>query len=243
MKNIYLETVDSTQNWAKAHLPELTDPFTCITALEQTAGRGRFNRPWLAPRGQNIYATVVFRVPRLCTYLANIGQMMAMACAELLQDRGIPAQLKWPNDILVQGKKIAGVLTESIPEESSIAILVGIGLNVNMDPALLRAISQPATSILELTGKTHDLAEVLQPLMGKFVSHLDLLKTAGFAPFHAKFETLLAFRGKTLTLRDGHQTLTGICQGITTGGYLKLLLPSGEVKIISSGEINYLSDL
>jgi BirA family biotin operon repressor/biotin-[acetyl-CoA-carboxylase] ligase len=162
---------------------------------------------------------------------------MALACAELLIEKGINAQLKWPNDLLVDGKKIAGVLTETTPENQEIAVLVGIGLNVNMEPELLKTISQPATSLLQLTGKPWDLSEILQELVERFVKHLDELKSRGFAPFQEKFEAMLAYRGETMTLRNGDRILTGICQGITPEGYLMMILPSGEAKTIPAGEI------
>ncbi len=241
MKNIHyihLETIDSTNTWAKAHVSQLTHPFTCITAHEQTAGHGRHNRPWVSPPGQNIYATLVFQVPNPCTYLSNIGQVMALSCAQLLREKGLAAKLKWPNDILIDGKKISGVLTETVPLTNTMAVILGIGLNVNMESALLQAIDQPATSLLQLTGKIWPLPELLQELLEKFLTHLELLQTSGFVALKKTFELLLVHLGKEITCRDGLHSYKGLCQGITDQGYLQLLLPSGEVKMIPSGELN-----
>jgi BirA family transcriptional regulator, biotin operon repressor / biotin---[acetyl-CoA-carboxylase] ligase len=124
-----------------------------------------------------------------------------------------------------------------VPESQAIAVLLGIGLNVNMEPELLKTISQPATSLLQLTGKTWELSEILSELTERFLQHLEVLKEKNFAPFQERFEKLLAHLGQTITLRDGEQPVTGICQGITTEGHLKLLLPSGEVRVMPAGEI------
>ena len=241
LKNIHyirLETVDSTNTWAKAYASQLTEPFTCITAHEQTAGHGRFNRPWASPPGQNIYATLVFQVPNPCTYLCNIGQVMALSCAQLLREKGLAAELKWPNDILINGKKISGVLTETVPLENTTAVILGVGLNVNMESALLQALDQPATSLLQLTGKMWSLPELLQELLEKFLTHLELLQTSGFAAFKKPFELLLVHLGKEITCQGGLHSYKGLCQGITDQGHLQLLLPSGEIKMIPSGELN-----
>jgi BirA family biotin operon repressor/biotin-[acetyl-CoA-carboxylase] ligase len=149
---IQLDTIDSTNNWVKAHLSELSS-LTCVTAVEQTAGRGRFKREWVSPRGQNIYATLFLTVPLGTGYLCNLGQLMAFACAKTLRGIGFSAEIKWPNDVLIQGKKIAGVLTETVTQKEAIGVVIGIGMNINMPEEALQAIDQPATSLLQLSKK------------------------------------------------------------------------------------------
>jgi BirA family transcriptional regulator, biotin operon repressor / biotin---[acetyl-CoA-carboxylase] ligase len=235
---IHLDTVDSTNTYAKAHAHTFAHPLTCITAKEQTAGRGRFQRRWVSPRGQNIYATLVFQVAPGSPYLSNIGQIMTLSCAQLLLSKGIISEIKWPNDIVVSGKKIGGVLTETTPLQEKISVAVGIGLNVNMEAALLEMIDQPATSLLQELGKREDLETLLEHLMQQFLTNLEILEKSGFAPFKETFEQLLAFRGQEITCHDGAQTIKGICQGITQEGHLKVLLPSGATKILLAGEIS-----
>ena len=101
---VHLDSVDSTNTWVKSHLNELST-LTCITAEEQTAGRGRVKRHWVSPRGENIYATLYLTVPLGAGYLANVGQIMAFACAKVLRGIGFEAQLKWPNESLFTEKK------------------------------------------------------------------------------------------------------------------------------------------
>lgn len=233
---IQLDTIDSTNNWVKAHLSELTS-FTCVTAVEQTGGRGRFKREWVSPRGQNITATLFLTVPLGSNYLCNLGQLMAFSCAKTLRGIGFPAEIKWPNDVLIQGKKIAGVLTETVTQKETIDVVIGIGMNVNMPEESLQSIDQPATSLLQLSKKKWDLQEILELLMERFVQDLALLQKSGFSAFQEPFEKILANKGQEITCRDGNQTFRGICHSITKEGSLQLLLPSGEIKTILAGEI------
>ncbi len=236
IKYVHLDTVDSTNNWVKSHIAELSS-LTCVTAEEQTAGRGRFKRHWVSPRGENIYATLYLIVPLGSGYLANLGQIMAYACAKVLRGIGFEAELKWPNDILIQGRKIAGVLTETTTKDQEIGVIIGIGINVNMPTASLEAIGIPATSLLQLSQKKWDLQKVTELVMDHFIQDLELLKKSGFAPFQAPFEKMLAYKGQEITCRDGTQTIKGICHSITQDGRLQLLMPSGEIKLLTSGEL------
>lgn len=233
---VHLDSVDSTNNWVKSHLAELSS-LTCVTAKEQTAGRGRFKRHWVSPRGENIYATLYLTAPLGAEYISNLGQIMAFAGAKVLRGIGFEAQLKWPNDILIQGRKIAGVLTETVTIGKNIGVIIGIGINVNMSAASLEAIGVPATSLLQLSQKKWDLQEVTELLMNHFLQDLEVLKKSGFAPFQAPFERLLAYKGQEITIHDGTQTIKGICHAMTKDGRLELLMPSGEIKLLTSGEV------
>jgi len=233
---IHLDTVDSTNNWVKSHIEELSS-LTCVTAQEQTAGRGRFNRHWVSPRGENIYATLYLTIPLGSGYLANLGQIMAFACAKVLRGIGFEAELKWPNDILIQGRKIAGVLTETVTQDQEIGVIIGIGINVNMPTAALEAIGVPATSLLHLSQKKWDIQEIIELVMDHFIQDLEILKKSGFASFQAPFEKILAYKGQEITLTDGTHTLKGLCHAITKDGRLELKLASGEIKQVTAGEL------
>jgi BirA family biotin operon repressor/biotin-[acetyl-CoA-carboxylase] ligase len=232
---IYLRTVNSTNTWAKAHAHKL-EPFSCIVADEQTAGRGRFERQWISPAGQSVYASLFFTVPSGSAYLINVGQIMAFSGAQMLCDKGFPAEIKWPNDILIKGKKIGGVLTETLPLDNSVGVIIGIGLNVNMEKATLDQIDQPATSLLQLSGKIWDLQLILQTLMEQFLKNFELLEKEGFPAFETSFNELLAYKGQQIKCHDGTQTCEGICHSVTKDGRLRLQLPTGEMKSLSAGE-------
>jgi BirA family biotin operon repressor/biotin-[acetyl-CoA-carboxylase] ligase len=235
---IHFDTIDSTNNWAKANAYSL-DPegLTCITALEQTAGRGRFLRNWLSPPGQNIYATLFFTIPLGSSFLPNLGQILALACVSILETCGFPAKIKWPNDILIEGKKVAGILGETAPLDGCTGIVLGIGINVDTSEEFLKTIDQPATSLAQLSTKTWKLEQILEPLIQQFLTHLEVLQDKGFEAFREEFEKRLAFKGEEIACNDGMRVLKGICDSITPEGRLQLRLSSGELTTVVAGDI------
>jgi BirA family biotin operon repressor/biotin-[acetyl-CoA-carboxylase] ligase len=241
LKNIYyihFDTIDSTNTWTKKNAATLDAyQLTCVTALEQTSGRGRFFRKWISPKGQNIYATLFFCLPLDCPYIMNLGQILSLSCIAVLKKKGFAPQIKWPNDIVLEGKKVSGILCETVSIEDRIGIVLGIGINVNMSNELLETIDQPATSLAQLSGQTWTLEQILDPLLKQFLNDLDVLLKEGFEPFRASYETLLAYKGKQITCNDGIKTLKGICHSINFDGRLNLLLPDGQVTTLSAGEL------
>jgi BirA family biotin operon repressor/biotin-[acetyl-CoA-carboxylase] ligase len=164
---------------------------------------------------------------------------MALSCAEVVEDKGVFAKVKWPNDILVGGKKLGGVLTESVMDQGKIFVVVGVGLNVNMDKELLEGVGQPATSLEQEVGHPEEVDGVLKALMERFLENFERLEKEGFGELKALFESRLALLSQTITLREGDTSYTGICRGVTESGQLRLELPSGEVRLFSSGETSH----
>lgn len=243
VKNIYyihFDSIPSTNGWAKENA-HILDPnqVTCITAQEQTVGRGRSMRQWLSPKGQNIYATFFFCLPRDFKWIANLGQVLSLSCVTVLKEKGFSPQIKWPNDLLLEGKKVAGILCEVVTFEDRIGIILGIGINVNMSEELLKSIDQPATSLAQLTGRPWQLEQILDPVLQQFLVDLSTLEKKGFSPFRSTYEDLLAFKGEKISFHDGLKKVQGICSAINDEGRLKLILPSGEKTIYSAGEIKH----
>ncbi len=235
---IQLETVASTNTWAKERAAAFNPShLTCITAQGQTAARGRQEKKWISPKGSNLYLTLYFTVPENAPYTANLGQIMALSCAELLHEMKIPAQLKWPNDLLVHTKKIGGVLTETIPIDHTIGVILGLGLNVNMPDAILQAIDQPATSLHIHLHRHIEPLSLLQPLLTLFINHLTKLQHEGFAPFQKRFLELLAYKGQRITVHLPQKDIHGVCDSITPEGHLQLRLSSGQLLTFPAGEI------
>lgn len=235
---IQLGTIPSTNTWAKEnHSRFNTSHLTCITAKEQTGGRGRQQKKWLSPKDSNLYTTLYFVVPENAPYLSNLGQIIALAFAELLIEMNLPVQLKWPNDLLLDKKKVGGVLTETVALDHSVGVVLGLGLNVNMPESILQTIDQPATSLHLFLNQEISPQSLLQPLLNRFIASLLELQEEGFSPFQKRFNELLFSKGKEIKVQLPHKKLQGICDSITSEGYLKLLLPSGEFAEISTGEI------
>ncbi len=238
MNYIHFETIGSTNTWAKMHANTLDpDTITCITADVQTAGRGRFNRVWISPKGENILATYFFTLPKNSPILSHVGQVLGFSCAAVLERCGFSPQIKWANDILLEGKKVAGILAEAVTLDTYVGVAVGIGINVNMKQEALDAIDQPATSLAAVSGRTWSVQELLADLTKQFAADLNLLKTAGFSPFHQYYDKLLAYKGKTITCSVGSTLITGICRAVDQEGQLLLELPSGKIEKIFSGEL------
>ncbi len=166
---IHLDTIDSTNTYAKKHCQSFApDKITCVTAEEQTAGRGRFQRNWVSPRGVNLYATFYFRLPVNALHLISLGQVMTYSFASVLLHEGLHPKIKWPNDILLNEKKVSGVLCETTFHQNYVDLFLGIGINVNMDAETVSKIDKPATSLKIETGRVWDKQALLKKLEKQF---------------------------------------------------------------------------
>ena len=184
--HFHFERLVSTNDWAKEQINTF-DPktLTVITADKQTKGRGRYGREWISPEKCNLTAS-------FCLFLEeNGGVPMTHLLVQLLEKRGLKPQIKWPNDLLIAGKKIAGILCETIPLSDQFGLIVGIGLNINMDRKALKAITQPATSIFIETGERGDIQETLRELEEHFATSLETYLKEGFAPFQTSLQHYL----------------------------------------------------
>lgn len=171
--HIHLDTIDSTNTYAKTQSGSFNkDRITCITAEHQTKGRGRFERTWVSPRGVNLYATFFFRLPLNTPNINQLATIMAESLIHLLREAGLNPEMKWPNDVLVNKKKLAGVLCEVVFQATSIEVILGLGVNLNMEAEDLAKIDQPATSLLQETGHPWERDRFLQKLEKYFVLHL-----------------------------------------------------------------------
>ncbi|MEK6558044.1 MAG: biotin--[acetyl-CoA-carboxylase] ligase, partial [Candidatus Margulisiibacteriota bacterium] len=153
MKLIYLNSVDSTNTYAKQHLHELSD-HAVIVADTQTAGRGRQNRSWLSNKPGNVYLSIILKPKHASPdELTALTQKLAQAVIDGLRDKGVSAEMKPPNDVMVRGKKIAGILAESTTQGSILkGVIFGLGVNLNLSNEETQSIGQPATSLYLETG-------------------------------------------------------------------------------------------
>lgn len=235
----HFQIIDSTNNWAKANahlLPK--DKITLVTANEQTAGRGRFKRLWESPGGLNIYATFCFFIEKHRLDIGNIPQVLAISAARSLEELGHVPRLKWPNDVLLSGKKVAGILCETTPFSDTLCIALGIGLNVNMPLVLLQKIDRPATSLLVENGRLHEPNYVLEVLQKYFLKDLELFFDEGFISFLEMYRGYMAHNeGDRIRFHDNRVIWEGRFHSINTDGSLTLLLDNDELKKFIAGEI------
>ena len=155
----------------------------------------------------------------------------AVAVAELLEAEGLNPSLKWPNDVLVNGRKICGILSEGIPG----GVIIGIGLNVNMKSA--DHIDQPATSVLIETGRRCDVDTLLDKLLKQLSPRIDEWAQGGFPKIRKNWEGKIKTLGKPVSVRDGAAVRTGILAGFGEAGELLLREHDGSVSAIWAGDL------
>jgi BirA family transcriptional regulator, biotin operon repressor / biotin---[acetyl-CoA-carboxylase] ligase len=215
---------------------------TVVIAEEQTAGRGRAGRAWHSERATGIYVTVLLR-PRLAPVQAPLLTMMAGISARdaVAAVTGLPVDVKWPNDLLINGKKVGGILTEMHAEPNLVKfVIVGIGLNVNQQqfPAELRAV---ATSLRAETGKPQSRLEILVRLLREFERGYQEMLHEGSASVVRRFEEVSSYaRGKKVRVVTGAETFNGITAGLTPEGLLRVARSDGTVFTVIAGDVSEL---
>lgn len=203
----------------------------------QTAGRGRRGRVWQSPYAANIYMTLVWRYFTGAASLEGLSLAVGLALLEALQKLGLnDARLKWPNDVLVQGKKLAGILIELQGDPSAeCEVVIGVGLNVAMqtDEVL---IDQPWTDLeqhLGMVSRNQVVAEMINALLPM----LDSYAEQGFVAFAERWRALDAFKDAPVWLQVGEKRIAGIARGVDARGALQLETSQG-VQVFSGGEVS-----
>lgn len=235
----HFETIDSTNTWAKKHVQEFQpDALTVITASTQTAGRGRFKRVWVSPKGVNIYATFCLFVDIQRSDIGHLPQLLALVTAELLENLGFSPALKWPNDVLIKNKKIAGILCETVTEGEKRAVICGIGLNVNMPEEICRKIDRPATSLLIEGQGNYKVDDLLEALIQRFHVSLSCFLDHGFSSFFEDFKKRSYLKlGDLVTFQDFQGPVEATFQTLNSDGSVTLKLQDGTIKNFHAGEI------
>lgn len=167
---IKIDTIDSTSVWARRNLARLND-FDVVSADIQSMGHGQFERKWYSSRenGGNIYISVVLK-PDNITHLNELTRYTSVIVSDVLAEYGLKPDFKFPNDVLINGKKISGILAESVFQgEEFKGVVVGIGINLNLNKNELSSIDIPATSIFNETGRSVNKDEFLN----RFMTHFD----------------------------------------------------------------------
>lgn len=254
---IWLDSVDSTNTVLSRLIRENgIVPGHLLAAREQTAGRGRYDRRWQAQAGKNLTFSFYLKTAQGFPQVASIPVAAALGVADYLREvHHLPAQAKWPNDVMIGGKKICGILSErteqtsatptsendSAPKPASPAnhIVVGIGINLNLTAEDAVAIEKPATSVFLETGvQTVPEAELLR-LMPFLDNWLTKWEVGGFSALSERW-TAWAWRlGETVAVGDGNNRQTGILQGFGESGELILRLPDGSLRACWAGDFEY----
>lgn len=248
MKVIFLEDTDSTNAEALRRWhhfpPDARHPFAIVADI-QTAGRGRENRPWESPRGGLWFSLAWPMTQPASDYQAAPLVAGATLARHLEREFDLHPLLKWPNDIHVGGRKIAGILCQAETVKEGSVLIVGIGLNCNYSAAVLgKNLRHPATSLYDETGKATDLKRLAEDLAKSLGEALALYEHDGLAPWVRHLNEHLAYRDERITCEgaDGAGTLEGRVEGVDKEGCL-LLLVNGRIKHIRQGEITTISNV
>lgn len=234
----HLESVNSTNSWAKEHAKEFErDALTIVSAEQQFAGKGRLGRSWLSSPGKNLTVTFCFFLDPQQKEIRNISQVASLTIAKVLENFGFNPSLKWPNDILLGSKKVSGILTETFSVEDLLFVAVGIGLNVNMQAEEAELIDRPATSLLIESGSPFEIEAVLEKLQSEFLIDVQTFKNEGFTHFLQDYRKRMTHQlHSKMTLRDSQKDWSGFFMGINSDGTLLVELDNGKQKIFAAGE-------
>ncbi|MET0850272.1 MAG: biotin--[acetyl-CoA-carboxylase] ligase [Candidatus Rokuibacteriota bacterium] len=225
-RQIYLfGTVDSTNEAARRLADQGAAEGTTVIADEQTMGRGRLGRPWFSPPRVNVYASALFRPGFHAREAARFSLIAPLAVSDTIKDLGLSPAIKWPNDVLVEGRKVAGSRAEYATrgEELSLIIL-GVAVNLNVEPAPLRAAL--GTSAGEATSLSAALGRPVNrnAFAAAYLSCLDRWARCyldeGAAPILAAWRDRDIITGRRVQVRDGRNTFEGRALGIDTFGHL-----------------------
>ncbi|NIM29230.1 MAG: biotin--[acetyl-CoA-carboxylase] ligase [Gammaproteobacteria bacterium] len=234
-----LDEVDSTNRFLMQRAaPDAAGIHACV-AEAQTAGRGRRGRPWVSPSGANLYLSVVRAFATAPQSLQGLSLATGVAVARALASLGVAGiMLKWPNDVLLEGCKLGGILLETTGTgtQEPVCVVTGIGLNVDMPDAAGAGIDQPWTDLARSgsnPGRNRLAAHVLAELLGAQRTYID----AGFEAFSGEWRALDALRDCVVELDAGAARRSGIARGVDASGAL-LIEIGGRCERVLSAEVS-----
>jgi BirA family biotin operon repressor/biotin-[acetyl-CoA-carboxylase] ligase len=231
----YYEHIPSTQDAARQEAEQGAPEGTTILADQQTAGRGRLGRQWVSPPGANLYFSVVLRPA--AEHLRKLGMIWPMAiCQAVGEVTGLSARVKWPNDVLVGPRKLAGVLIDS--EFSGARVdyaIVGIGLNVNFDISAHEEIQDIATSISAELGREVAREELLATVLNRFEELYEAARRG--QPVHLGWKAHLDILGRPIRVKYREGVEVGVAEDVEPDGTLVLRRRDGSHVRIEAGEV------
>ncbi|WP_342541232.1 biotin--[acetyl-CoA-carboxylase] ligase [Heyndrickxia sp. FSL K6-6286] len=236
----YLDTIDSTQKVAHQLAQEGCPEGTIVVAEEQTNGRGRLTRHWHSPKFTGIWMSIVLR-PKLPPFKApQFTLITAVAVVQAIEQLfDLQPEIKWPNDILIKGKKVTGILTELQADSDKIhSIIIGIGINVNQTredfPEELHSV---ATSIAIENGGKLSRSILIQQILANLEKYYQIYLDKGFAPLKLLWESYAISIGKDIIARTVNEVIAGKAIGISDEGVLKIQDKNGVIHDIYSADI------
>jgi BirA family biotin operon repressor/biotin-[acetyl-CoA-carboxylase] ligase len=230
--------IDSTSSELARTTESLAMPRACLAEI-QTAGRGRRGRRWQTPLAAGIARSFARRFDGGMATLAGLSLVAGIAVLRALADANIDgAALKWPNDIVADGRKLGGILVELGGDAlGPCRAIVGIGLNVRIGAEQGDAIDQPWTDLASLAGAVPSRNAIAGRVLARLAEALDAFATGGFAAFESEYARHDALRGLEVGIASGNEPWSGIADGVTSRGALRVVR-AGRAIEVDSGEVS-----
>jgi len=238
MNIINFETLESTNTYAKSSIENLTDR-TVISTNTQTAGRGRFTRSWVDLGSENIYMSIVLKPSdEFSEVYSNLTQYLSVTLCKQLEEIGLEPQIKWPNDVLLNDKKVCGILAETVFRGGKLkGIVLGIGINLNAKQEALDKIDRPATAVNIEVGAEINKEEFMLQLLEKFFLCYNNLLEKGFPLIKEDYVKRASFLNQELEIAVFDKIRTGFSKDVDNNGALVLMKSNGEIETLNMGEI------
>jgi len=232
--------IGSTNDQALLLAAQGAEHGTVVVAEEQTKGRGRMQRSWFSPVGLGIYVSVILRSPLPVQEAPQSAMVAGLSLVKVLRESyGLQAAIKWPNDVLVEGKKLVGILADMQSDQDFTRFMViGMGINVNhKESDLAGPFRYPTTSLAIELGIPVKRQDLLLSLIHRFEAEYDHYLQNGFSAVLPEYEGVSAILGKQLRIQSGKEDLSGKALGFTPEGALRLLKGDGKEEIIWVGDV------
>lgn len=216
---------------------------TVVITDAQSSGRGRLDRHWVSPPGCNLYMSMVLHPDMNPAHIPVLTFVCALALKDAIAAAGVEADLKWPNDLLVGGRKVAGVLAEASFEGKRLAfVVVGAGVNVNMSRVVMDAelggeVARMATSVSEARGGDVDRAGFAASVINEMEKWYTRLINHGVAHIASQWAKGSSMIGKDVEVRAPDETFTGVAKGTDPEGHLIVETDVGEVKKVIAADV------
>ena len=238
MNFLYLDEVDSTNLYGKRNLDSLPDK-TIIVAKHQTAGRGRLNRSWLDLGDENIFASIILKpCINFDDRFANLTQYLSVILCKTFETYGLIPQIKWPNDVLINGKKISGILSETVMQGNNFkGLVLGFGINVSADFEDVKKVTdKEVTSLFLEIGKKIDCNDFLNNLLNAFFQDYNTFLERGFEFIKHDYLAHAMFIDKEVAVQIFDETKSGIVKSVDDNGAL-VLEKDNEQFVLTIGDI------
>ncbi len=234
-----LNTVTSTQDRAREMAEAGAPEGTVVVARVQERGRGRLGRRWLSPSG-GLWFSIILRPAISPARTTGLTLLAAVSVTEAVhQTTGITAGIKWPNDVLVNGKKLGGILTEMLVEMNTVRhVILGVGLNVNVDTSHFPIdLLMPVTSLMEETGREIDLDEMLRHCLDCLARDYGLFPDS-FNDVLSRWKELSVVIGRRVTVSQPGQVIAGIAVDVDNSGALLVTDDDGQTHLVHAGDLS-----